>query len=142
MLNSLQNDDPQLLVFVQFKNQVHQVETYLDGDQTQLSEQLGQLQSQFQAQVQTLSWEDWPGKKRSLLRSIQVEMHKQMRLITTDLMFFRAAKQAHTLAQKQRDIRDRLTNLQGYCDAILKFAQGGATDGPEAPAASPTPKNE
>lgn len=142
MLNSSQNDDPQLLVFVQFKNQVHQVETYLDGDQTQLSDQLGQLQSRFQAQIQTLSWEDWPGQQRSLLRSIQVEMHKQMRLLTTDLMFFRTAKQANTLAQKQRDIRDRLTNLQGYCDAILKLARGGAADGSDMPAASQKPKNE
>lgn len=114
--------DPRLLVFIEFKGHIDMAQQGLAGEPAQLITQLELLQGLFQSQVQRLDWEDWPAPRRSLLQSIRVEMHKQLRLLTTDLMFLKAAKQAETLARRRGEIGDRLTNLRGYCDAIIQIA--------------------
>ena len=122
MDNSSPNGDPRCIPFLELKSQAHAVEQLMDGEQAQIPKACAQLNHLFQSQVQSIDWEDWPFQQRSLLQSIRVEMHKQLRLLATDLMFLKAAKQAATLEQRRRDIGDRLTNLQGYCDAMIKLA--------------------
>ncbi len=123
MPNSSNSVDPRCSLFVELKQQAQTVEQCLPGEQSQMASALAPLQAFFQDKVQALTWDDWPPERRSLLQSLRVEMHKQLRLLNTDLMFFRTAKQPATLAQRRRDMGDRLTNLQGYCDAILKLAE-------------------
>ncbi len=122
MVNSSLANDPRCSAFIELKTHVEGAQQSLNGDHAQISGALEIVQQLFKAQVQVLTWEEWPTQKRSLLQSIRVEMHKQLRLLTTDLMFFKAAKQAKTLEQRRKDIGDRLTNLRGYCDAVLKLA--------------------
>ena len=124
--------DPRCLPFIDFTAQIHVIQQHMTGKPAQVAAECTQLNRLFQSQVQVLDWEDWPVQRRSLLQSIRVEMHKQLRLLTTDLMFWKAAKQAETLAQRQREIGDRLTHLQGYCDAIIKLAEEAAPHGPTA----------
>lgn len=123
MANSSPGGAPSHLVFLDFKTQINIVQRLMQGEQTQISAECAQLQHLFESQVQELDWEDWSVPRRSLLQSIRVEMHKQLRLLSTDLMFLKAAKQVETLEQRRQDIGDRLTHLQGYCDAILKLAE-------------------
>ncbi len=51
--------------------------------------------------------------------AIQVEINKQLRLLNTDSLFLRSAKQAITQAQRLQQMRDRLTLLERYCEMIL-----------------------
>lgn len=133
MANPATDGDPRRIPFLELKTQVNVVQQLLNGEQDQIPAACAQLSHLFQAQVQGLDWADWPVQRRSLLQSIRVEMHKQLRLLSTDLMFFKAAKQAETLAQRRGEIGDRLTNLQGYCDAIIQLAEAPPTDDSTAP---------
>jgi len=121
-------NDPQLAVFVEFKDSVGAVHRALSQDPLQLPKLVAQLGTAYRSQVLTFDWDSKPVVKRSLVQSIQVEMHKQLRLLTTDLMFLKTAKQAEVRAKREGEIGDRLTNLQGYCDAILKLAQETTAD--------------
>ncbi len=50
---------------------------------------------------------------------IQVEINKQLRLLKTDCLFLRSAKQTTTQDQRLQQMRDRLTLLERYCAMIL-----------------------
>jgi hypothetical protein len=54
--------------------------------------------------------------------AIQVEINKQLRLLKTDGLFLRSAKQPTTQEQRLQQMRDRLTLLQRYCEMILAAA--------------------
>lgn len=129
MMNSSDFVDPRCSIFAEFKTSLNTVEQSLAGDHSAIKVALGPLQSFFHGRVQALTWDDWPVERRSLLQSLRVEMHKQLRLLSTDLMFFKAAKQPETLAQRRSEMGDRLSNLRGYCDAILKLAE--SADAPD-----------
>ncbi|MEB3338521.1 MAG: heterocyst frequency control protein PatD [Leptolyngbyaceae bacterium] len=89
-------------------------------DQSALKTGLAQLQQLFQNQI--LSSEanssDQPDDQR--VQSYQVEINKQLRLLSTDLTFLQAARKTATAQQRQDQIRDRLTLLMTYCDALLE----------------------
>jgi hypothetical protein len=51
--------------------------------------------------------------------AIQVEINKQLRLLKTDSLFLRSAKQSTTQDQRLQQMRDRLTLLERYCDMII-----------------------
>ncbi len=126
MANPSTSGDPRCIPFMELKTQVTVIQSLMEHEQLQIAKECSQLNVLFQSQVQILTWGNWPAQQRSLLQSIRVEMHKQLRLLTTDLMFLQAAKQAETQAQRRQEVCDRLTNLQGYCDAIIKLAEDPA----------------
>jgi hypothetical protein len=51
--------------------------------------------------------------------SVHVEINKQLRLLKTDCLFLRSAKQPHMVDQRLQQIADRLTLLERYCEMIL-----------------------
>ena len=61
------------------------------------------------------------------LQSIQTEIAKQFRLLSTDVLFLKAARQPSTASQRQKQIGDRLTLLRQYCEVVL--GQSTGTDG-------------
>jgi hypothetical protein len=52
-------------------------------------------------------------------RSLQTEIHKHLRLLTSDFCFLAAARQAEKVAQRTGQIGDRIGLLIQYCDALL-----------------------
>ena len=50
-----------------------------------------------------------------LEQSLQVEIHKQLRLLEMDWAFLRTARQAVTLNQRRSAMHDRVGILLGYC---------------------------
>jgi hypothetical protein len=60
---------------------------------------------------------DSPDMERE--QSYLTEMSKQLRLLEIDVMFFQAARQASTAKARILAIRDRLTTLINYCNAII-----------------------
>jgi hypothetical protein len=53
------------------------------------------------------------------LEGLQVEIHKQVRLLNTDMLFLRTAKQLEKRRQRLGIMGDRVNLLLAYCDGIL-----------------------
>lgn len=78
----------------------------------------------FQEQVLPLELDDLDPTIAAKLQSIQTEIAKQFRLLSTDVLFLKAARQATTASQRQQQIGDRLRLLRQYCEVMLGQAAG------------------
>jgi hypothetical protein len=70
----------------------------------------GVLQIQWDAAAATLP---------SHLMAIQVEINKQLRLLSTDVMFLRTAKTPENRQSRQSQMVDRLTLLERYSEQAI-----------------------
>lgn len=76
-------------------------------------QELLSLQKIFQTQIQPIQSEHYP------VRSLLVEINKQMRLLSMDALFLQTARQPQTLQQRIGQMHDRLNLLTKYCEGIL-----------------------
>jgi hypothetical protein len=53
------------------------------------------------------------------LEAYEVEINKQLRLLTVDCLFLQTAKQPTTIDQRCRQINQRFDLLQSYCESIV-----------------------
>ncbi|MBD2022399.1 heterocyst frequency control protein PatD [Leptolyngbya sp. FACHB-36] len=103
-----------------FKHKVEILGGALDqDDRATLSTAIAELQPWFQTQLLTLSIDDLDPVQQQQVQSYQVEMNKQLRLLAMDSLFLQAARQSATAGQRQEQIRDRVSTLIRYCDALL-----------------------
>ena len=56
-----------------------------------------------------------------LARSLGVEIHKQFHLLKNDLLFWHAARQPETKAQRWQNIQQRLATLNLYVQQLLSL---------------------
>ncbi|MBE9009114.1 heterocyst frequency control protein PatD [Pseudanabaenaceae cyanobacterium LEGE 13415] len=84
------------------------------GDQVELHQKIRSLQMFFQDKIQSIESDDYQ------LRSVLVEINKQMRLLSVDGMFLQTARQANTIETRLGQIRDRIKLLTQYCSMILE----------------------
>lgn len=105
----------------------HQVEEALDlvGQATidlpTLQSHLTNLYHYFQTQILPLDLQTLSDETGLRVHGLQVEINKQLRLIGTDALFLRAAKQPDTVQQRLHQISDRLQLLKRYCDGVLEL---------------------
>jgi hypothetical protein len=59
-------------------------------------------------------------------QSYLTEIHKQLRLLGTDVTFLQAAKQPATAEARQTAATERLNTLIGYCGALLQKKSGSS----------------
>lgn len=71
-------------------------------------------QQQFQAQVLPLG--DRP--EGANLQPILTEMNRTFRLLAMDIAFLQTAKQSLTVQQRQRQLGEKVQQLQGFCEAL------------------------
>lgn len=83
-----------------------------------------QVQHFFLQQVINLSADLLSSALESRVRSYHTEIHKQLRLLGTDLTFLKTARQAHTMNQRRAQIGDRLQTLISYCNTLLQLNDG------------------
>jgi hypothetical protein len=97
-----------------------------------LQEQLGrdeslsafeQVQQVFQEQILGLSGEGLDGALASAWQSMQTEIHRNLRLLATDLLFLASARQAATTQQRLGSVRDRVGHIIGYCQGMVENRQ-------------------
>ncbi len=81
---------------------------------------VSEVQQFFQSQVVCLPIEGLALADRSRTQSYNTELHKQLRLLTTDVMFLGSAKQGATQQQRLDRVCDRLATLLRYCDVLLE----------------------
>jgi hypothetical protein len=88
-------------------------------DRSHLKLSVAKLQDFFQNQILPVDASDLSPEMNHQVQSVQVEMDKQLKLLSLDGMFLQAAKQPATVAQRLQQVRDRLTLLLRYCDLLL-----------------------
>ncbi|WP_293130608.1 heterocyst frequency control protein PatD [Microcoleus sp. bin38.metabat.b11b12b14.051] len=65
-------------------------------------------------------------------QSYLTEIHKQLRLLGTDVTFLQAAKQPATAEARQTAAAERLNTLIGYCGAVLQKKSAAERARPDA----------
>lgn len=86
------------------------------------------LKQMYQTQLLSLNLDSLPPQTHQMLQSIQVEIDKQIRLLTIDAQQLQVARQAETIDQRKKQIRDRLQTLLRYCTLVLKDTGDGSAD--------------
>lgn len=82
---------------------------------------IAQLQEFFQQRVVGLESSNLEPPEASRVRSVLVEIDKQLRLLKADGLFLKAARQTQTTQQRLAQVRDRLQLLQRYCEGLLQL---------------------
>lgn len=95
------------------------------ADFTQLKSAIAELNFFFQSELASLDLAVLAPELAHFILSYQVEIDKQLRLLAVDASFLQAARQTVTVRQRQQQIRDRLSTLQRYCEAVLSRSQVG-----------------
>jgi hypothetical protein len=98
-----------------FQSKVVTLEQMLlsEFDSTTLKTELSSFQNLFQAEIQAIQTENYR------VRSVLVEIDKQMRLLKMNAMFLQTARQSETAQQRVNQLRDRCQLLKNYCDVLL-----------------------
>ncbi|MBF2029928.1 MAG: heterocyst frequency control protein PatD [Oscillatoriales cyanobacterium C42_A2020_001] len=80
---------------------------------------VAKLQDYFHDQILVLDLTELEPKLEQQVQAFQVEINKQLKLLSMDATFLQAAKQASTVEQRLNQAGDRLTLLLRYCEALL-----------------------
>ena len=107
-------------VFQQALEQLLQSATATDLEGGALRDSFENLQQLFKSQITSLSADDIPADYASRWQSFQTEIHKQMRLLQTDVMLLRASRTAATSRSRAAGASDRINTLIRYCQALLQ----------------------
>lgn len=91
----------------------------LEGDV--LKERFQDVRELYHNQIVTLSSDDLAPDTVSRWQSLQTEIHKQMRLLETDVMLLQASRSSATTQARQGGMRDRINTLMQYCEALLQL---------------------
>lgn len=79
------------------------------------------VQELFQQQITTLNTDGLAPNQFARWQSLQTEIHKQMRLLQTDVMLLLASRQSATSQRRTSEMRNRLNTLIQYCEALLQL---------------------
>ena len=91
-----------------------------DSNSASLKATVTDLQTFFQTHVWMLDLVPLNPASAHQIRSFNVEIDKQLRLLSMDAMFLQAAKQPTTIDQRLNQMRDRVTLLLQYCNGLLE----------------------
>jgi polyhydroxyalkanoate synthesis regulator protein len=97
------------------------------GDRTpfpELQSSWRRVQEIFQEQLLALPDGELEPEMAAKVQSFQTEINKQLRLLSTDMPFLQAARQAETVARRREQMGDRIQLLLRYCDAVLELFEG------------------
>jgi len=89
-----------------------------DLDASQLQLMGSQLQQQFQQDIMSLTGEELSGEQLSRWQSCQTEIHRLMRLLQTDFMFWQTSKNPNTSQKRLATIRDRVETLIQFATTL------------------------
>lgn len=105
----------------QAMKELHDAIAVADLEVAALQDSYQQVQQLFTSQIATLSADDLAPDSTSRWQSIQTEIHKQMRLLETDMMLLQASRSPATSQRRISGLRDRLSTLMQYCQALLQL---------------------
>ena len=77
-----------------------------------------QLKLCFEQQIVGIDVGEVPEAIASRWQSVQTEIKREFKLLSTDVLFLASARQITTQNKRVKSISDRLTKLIGYCQII------------------------
>ncbi|AFZ37090.1 hypothetical protein Sta7437_3592 [Stanieria cyanosphaera PCC 7437] len=107
----------EFLVLLQ-KFQIYFDNLNIEVDTLDLNQKFSTLQKVFSQRILALTQEDLNDSLRQV-KSLYTEIYREFKLLTTDLLFLRTSRQTVTKQERLTSIRDRLTKLIAYIEAIL-----------------------
>ena len=78
------------------------------------------LQQYFAANIANLESKDIEISIIARWQSVQIEIKREFKLLTTDILFLASARRDSTRTKRIESISDRITKLIGYCQILLK----------------------
>jgi hypothetical protein len=87
---------------------------------TRLQASTAEIQNFFQQSILSRDFSTLNSVDESQVRAVVVEINKQLRMLSTDAMFLKAARQPDTAAQRLQQIDDRINTLIRYCGILLQ----------------------
>ena len=109
----------------QLVGELHQTLTLPDSSGLVLKAQSTALQQFFREQVLSLQSDILSPAIQHWVQSYHVEIDKQVRLLSVDILFLQAARQSTTTEERRQQVCDRLGILKRYCDALLGAGDEG-----------------
>jgi cell division septum initiation protein DivIVA len=88
------------------------------SDASTLKTAIAALQTCFQTQIWNLDLQNLEPKLEHQIQSVNVEIDKQLRLLSMDTLFLQTARQASTIAQRKQQMGERLSLLKQYCSSL------------------------
>ena len=79
-----------------------------------------QLSQWFQAHVVSLSDRQIELAHASRWQSVQTEILREFKLLSTDMLFLASARQDFTQQKRIKSIKNRLSKLTDYCQIMIK----------------------
>jgi urease accessory protein UreF len=122
--------------YSQLQSQLQQLAFCLEQGQLEPNQAIatGQQLLQFwQTQLATSTGENLAPQVLAQWQSLHIELHRELRLLNLDLMFFGRSLAPETKAIKQKNVGDRLNKLQQYCTHIIQTLNNHP-DPPDKPA--------
>ena len=86
-----------------------------------LQKSFQKVQHLFQNQIMTLTSDGLDSCILLKWQSAQTEIHRALRLLEMDVMFFGVSRKADTSQQRIAAISDRINTLIGYCNVLLQL---------------------
>ena len=81
------------------------------------------VQELFSREILGLPVDELPESISKKVRSYQTEIHKELRLLATDVMFLAVSRSEATVESRLSALRERITLLERYCEAVLNLQQ-------------------
>jgi hypothetical protein len=92
-------------------------------ERTSLQKNFQIVQQIFQQQVMILTDDELDPAIAQRWQSIQIEIHRSLRLLEMDMMFLHSSKQAATVEARLNTLRDRIQKIIGYCQVMLQESE-------------------
>lgn len=89
-------------------------------EQMQIKQHFQDLQSCFNQNIAGLNSENLEPELIPRWLSVQTEIKREFKLLTTDILFLAAARQNTTQEERKQSISDRTSKLIDYCQIMLK----------------------
>ncbi len=107
-----------MTLLTEFKNFLLNSATQVEQDQ--IKQEFQSLQSCFNQNIAGLNSQNLEPELIPRWLSVQTEIKREFKLLTTDILFLAAARQNATLDQRKQSISDRTSKLIDYCQIMLK----------------------
>ena len=89
-------------------------------EQFAIKQEFESLQQWFEQHIDNLDHQGIEAAYIPRWQSIQREINREFKLLTTDILFFTSARQNSTKAKRLKNINAHLNKLLNYCQGMLK----------------------
>jgi hypothetical protein len=89
-------------------------------NQSTIEQEFQDLLTWFKQNIAQLSNQDLAPAIAPRWQSVQTEILREFKLLSTDILFIAASRQQTTQLKRLKSISDRLTKLISYCQIMLK----------------------